>query len=103
MQSVGTCPSLLSMKSAYELAMERLGGGKPSKPLTPDQKARLAELDSVYRARIAQEDLSCQEEVARFREAGDPGAIEERQTLFREQRRRLEQELEEKKERIRGE
>ena len=91
------------MKSAYELAMERLGGGKPSKSLTPDQKARLAELDSVYRARIAQEDLSCQEEVARFREAGDVGAVEERQALFREQRIRLEQELEEKKERIRGE
>jgi len=91
------------MKSAYELAMERLGGGTPSKTLTPDQKTRLAELDAVYRARIAQEDLSCQEAVARFREAGDIGAIEERQTLFREQRRRLEQELEEKKERIRGE
>lgn len=91
------------MKSAYELAMERLGGGKPSKPLTPDQKARLAELDSVYRAKIAQEDLACQEEVAKFREMGDAGAIEERQILFREQRRRLEQELDEKKERIRGE
>ncbi len=91
------------MKSAYELAMERLGGSKPSKPLTPDQKARLAELDSVYRARIAQEDLSCQEDVSKFREAGDASSIEDRQTLFREQRRRLEQELEEKKERIRGE
>ena len=39
------------MKSAYELAMERLGKSDPSSgPLTAGQKARLAEIDRVYNA-----------------------------------------------------
>ena len=38
------------MKSAYELAMERLAKSDPgSGPLSPEQKARLAEIDRVYK------------------------------------------------------
>ena len=39
------------MKSAYELAMERLGG---TKEYTPEQKAKLAEIDSLYDAKEAE-------------------------------------------------
>ena len=37
------------MKSAYELAMERLAKSDPSAttPLTPEKKSRLAEIDRV--------------------------------------------------------
>ena len=40
------------MKSAYELAMERLAKSDPNadKPLTAAQKGRLAEIDRVYKA-----------------------------------------------------
>ena len=40
------------MKSAFELAMERLGG--PIKQYTDEQKQQLAEIDRVYEAKIAQ-------------------------------------------------
>ncbi len=40
------------MKSAYELAMERLGGEVLS--LTDEQKEELAEVDRVYDAKAAQ-------------------------------------------------
>lgn len=91
------------MKSAYELAMERLGGSKAGPRLTADQKARLAELDSVYKAKLAQEDLACRDEVARLLAGGDAEAAAERQSIYREQKRRLETELEEKKDRVRAE
>ena len=42
------------MKSAYELAMERLEKASPSISLTKDQKKEIAEVDSVYRAKIAE-------------------------------------------------
>ena len=40
------------MKSAYELAMERLGG--EGRELAPEQKQRLAEIDRRTEAKIAQ-------------------------------------------------
>jgi len=38
------------MKSAYELAMERLSKSDPaaSRPVTPEQRTRLAEVDRLY-------------------------------------------------------
>jgi hypothetical protein len=91
------------MKSAYELAMERLGAASPAVKLSADQKARLAEMESVYKAKLAQEDLACRDEVARLDPYADAEKIQERRTLFQEQKRRLEAELEEKKDRIRSE
>ena len=40
------------MKSAYELAMERLNQQAPSVKLTAEQKAKLADLDSLYKSKI---------------------------------------------------
>ena len=41
------------MKSSYELAMERMGGGD-DKPLTDEQKQKIAEIDSKYKPKIAE-------------------------------------------------
>lgn len=43
------------MKSAYELAMERLQKEDPtsSKPLTDEQKQQLAQIEKTYEAKIA--------------------------------------------------
>ena len=41
------------MKSAYELAMERMSGGD-DKPLTDEQKEKIAEIDSKFKAKIAE-------------------------------------------------
>jgi len=91
------------MKSAYELAMERLGAASPAVKLSAGQKARLAELESVYKAKLAQEDLACRDDLARLDPYADAEKIQERRTLFLDQKRRLEAELEEKKDRIRSE
>ena len=46
------------MKSAYELAMERLGKSDPAaQPMTTEKKARLAEIDRVYKGRIAEREI----------------------------------------------
>ncbi|MFG0316706.1 MAG: hypothetical protein ACF8XB_05495 [Planctomycetota bacterium JB042] len=53
------------MKSAYELAMERLEQEKgPSKKLTEDQKAAIADLDKKYDARIAETRLGYESKIA---------------------------------------
>jgi len=50
------------MKSAYELAMERLQKGSPTMTLTPEQKAELAEIDSSFNAKIAERRFLVQRE-----------------------------------------
>ncbi len=42
------------MKSAYELAMERMGGDGEIKPLTDEQKEKIAEVETRYKAKIAE-------------------------------------------------
>ncbi len=46
------------MKSAYELAMERLAKADPAAaPLTAEKKARLAEIDRVYKGKTAEREI----------------------------------------------
>jgi hypothetical protein len=46
------------MKSAYELAMERLAKAEPAEqPLTTAQKNRLAEIDRVYKGKVAEREI----------------------------------------------
>lgn len=54
------------MKSAYELAMERLGGELHN--YTDEQKAELAEVDKIYDAKAAQAKFDAD---ARLQRAGD--------------------------------
>jgi len=51
------------MKSAYELAMERLEKASPSISLTEDQKREIAEVDSVYRAKIAEREVFLKDQI----------------------------------------
>jgi hypothetical protein len=91
------------MKTAYELAMERLGKSSPTVRLSGEQKKALAELESVYRARIAEREISLEAEAEAAAAAGEVEKMEQaRQQLARE-RQRLQAELEEKKDRVRQE
>jgi hypothetical protein len=87
------------MKTAYELAMERLNKTAPAVKLTAAQKQELAELDSRYAAKIAEREIALNAEIAR---AADDV---QREDLLREQllteRRKLLAELEEKKDAVR--
>lgn len=89
------------MKSAYELAMERLNKNAPSAKLTDDQKKQLAELDSVYAAKIAQREIFLKGEIAKAEATGDFEAIEQLQKQLASERKSNAADLEEKKERIR--
>ena len=64
------------MKSAYELAMERLSKTAPATKLNAAQKAELAELDSIYAAKLAQADLSTRESIQAAQSAGDAETVE---------------------------
>ena len=90
------------MKSAYELAMERLSKTAPATKLTAAQKAELAELDSIYAAKLAQADLSTRESIQAAHAVGDIDTVELLRQRYAADKARLEAEREDKKERIRG-
>ena len=89
------------MKTAYELAMERLGKNAPVLKLTAAQKKQLAELDSKYAAKIAEREISLQDEIARATNAGDFEKAEQFQQQLVNERKAIRAELEDKKEQIR--
>ena len=89
------------MKTAYELAMERLGKTAPTVKLTAEQKKRLAELDSQYAAKIAEREIALKDEMAKVSAAGDVEKVETLQQQLVNERKKLQAELEEKKERVR--
>ncbi len=83
------------MKSAYELAMERLEKESPSGPsLTDEQKAQLAEIDSKYKAKIAEVKILAEQDLKQAATMEEIETIKERQQT---DTRRLESECEEKK------
>lgn len=59
------------MKSAYELAMERLARQEPARVLTDAQKKELADLDSVYRAKLAERETFLHSKIEAARLSGD--------------------------------
>ncbi len=90
------------MKSAYELAMERLEKASPSISLTEDQKKEIAEIDSTYRAKIAEKDVFLKDQI---RKAQSAGKLEEAESLDKQLAsdvRRLRQDCEAKKEKLRA-
>jgi hypothetical protein len=90
------------MKSAYELAMERLNKTAPATKLTPEQKAKLSELDSLYASKIAQREIFLKGEIAKAEMSGDYEALEQLQKQLGSERKTLQAELEEKKEKVRA-
>jgi hypothetical protein len=92
------------MKSAYEIAMERLRkkdaeDGVEHTPLTDEQKAAIAEVKQFYQAKLAQQDVLHQ---ASLRKTFDP---EERAKLnedYQREREKFVAERERKIEKIRG-
>ena len=90
------------MKSAYELAMERLNKTSPVKKITEDQKKELADLDSKYAAKIAERELSLKDQMTRAVEQGDFELLQSLEEQLVRERKGLQVELEEKKERVRA-
>jgi Spy/CpxP family protein refolding chaperone len=81
--------------------MERLEKTAPTIQLTDAQKAQIAEVDSTYKARIAEKELFLQ---GKIREAGLSGTFDEVEKLEKQlaiEIRRLQEDSEEKKEKLR--
>ncbi len=89
------------MKSAYELAMERLQKDKPSVQLTTEQKEQIAEIDSSFRAKIAERELFLKDQIRNARAAGEMGEAESLEKQLGIEVRRLQEDCEEKKEKLR--
>jgi molybdopterin converting factor small subunit len=89
------------MKSAYELAMERLSKTAPSVKLSVAQKKALAELDSEYAAKIAERELALKDQISAAAASGEGEKVEqlEQQLVF--ERKKLQAALEEKKDLVR--
>ncbi|NJM55481.1 MAG: hypothetical protein HC841_05820 [Verrucomicrobiae bacterium] len=90
------------MKSAYELAMERLNKQSPSVKLTAAQKAEIAEAEKITRAKIAGLELALKDEMNALAEKQDVEAMHAAEQRFLGEKRKLEAKLEERREAIRG-
>ena len=88
------------MKSAYELAMERLNKSTPTVQLTAGQKAEIGELESQLAAKIAAREIALKAEIAKV--AGDPVKADGLREQLAHERKKLQAELEEKKLAVRG-
>ena len=89
------------MKSAYELAMERLHKKSPVVKLSEQQKKEIAELESKYKAKIAEREIALKDQIAAAAGAGDSEKIEKLEEELARERRKLQAELEEKKDQVR--
>jgi hypothetical protein len=90
------------MKSAYELAMERLSKGAPVAKLTDQQRKDLAELDAKYAAKVAEREIFLKGEMEKAAGKGEWEAMEQFQQQLVRDRKSLQAELEEKKEAVRA-
>ena len=90
------------MKSAYELAMERLQKASPSLSLNEEQKKELAEVDSKYQAKIAEKELFLKDQIRKAQTAGKVDDIDSLQKQLVSDIRRLQEECEAKKEKLRA-
>ncbi len=91
------------MKSAYELAMERLAKSDPAagKKLTAEQKARLAEIDRVYQGKLAEREIFLKKQLNDALADGKADESAKIQQQLASERARIEEEREEEKERVR--
>ncbi len=89
------------MKSAYELAMERLNKASPTVKLSDAQKKEIAELESKCAAKIAERELIIKDELVKAAAKGEFDEIEKLEKQLVSDRKSAHAELEEKKAKVR--
>jgi DNA-binding transcriptional regulator/RsmH inhibitor MraZ len=85
--------------------MERLAKSDPSTrtPLTAEQKARLAEIDRVYKGKLAEREIFLQKQLEEALSAQNLEEIEKIRQQLNSERARFEEDREAEKERVRRE
>jgi hypothetical protein len=91
---------MAEMKSAYELAMERMGG--PVRKLSAAQKSDLTEADRRAKARLAEAEIMSGRTIAAARERGDAAEAALAEEALRREKDRIQSEAEAEKEQIRN-
>jgi hypothetical protein len=92
------------MKSAYELAMERLSKSDPGggKPLSAEKRARLAEVDRLYQGRIAEREIFLKQQLEKALSGQEADEVEKVRRQIASEKARLEEEREAEKDRVRS-
>jgi Spy/CpxP family protein refolding chaperone len=92
------------MKSAYELAMERLNASDPdaAKPLTPEQKAKLAEIDRVFQGKIAEREIFLKQQLEAMLAASKWDEAEKIKKQLASEKARIAEEREDEKQKLRS-
>jgi hypothetical protein len=90
------------MKSAYELAMERLQKNQPTVTFTDEQKKQLAEIDAVCKAKIAEREVFLKDEIYKAQSAGKFEEVEQLEKQLVSELRRLNEDCDTKKEKLRA-
>ena len=91
------------MKSAYELAMERLDRSSPAEtPLTPAQKQALAEIDTRFQGKLAEREIFLKQKLNEALAGGQADEADSLRQQLSSERARLEEERESEKDRVRA-
>ena len=92
------------MKSAYELAMERLNASDPdaAKPLTPEQKAKLAEIDRIFQGTIADREIFLKQQLEAMLAASKWDEAEKIKKQLASEKARIAEEREDEKQKLRS-
>ena len=80
------------MKSAYELAMERLQKESPDQSLSEEKKAELSELDNLYKSKLAEREVFLGGKIAEAEATGDFEALDQLQRQLTSDMKTLESE-----------
>lgn len=91
------------MKSAYELAMERLNAESPAgTSLSDEQREQLAEIDKVYKAKAAEREIFLNKQIADALNKGNHKELQMIQRQKVDEKIRIEEEREMKKDKVRN-
>ena len=82
--------------------MERLEKKAPTVALTDEQKQQIAEIDSTFKARIAEKELFLKDKIGKAQSAGNAEEAESLQKQMAIEIRRLHEDAETKKEKLRA-
>jgi hypothetical protein len=90
------------VKSAYELAMERLEAKSPGVQLNDEQKERIAALEAKCKADIAAKELLLRGEIAKAEIAGQFDEVAQLQRQLADEIRRFEEKRDREKDAVRA-
>jgi hypothetical protein len=91
------------MKSAYELAMERLSKSDPgsARPVTQEQRAKLADVDRLYQGKLAEREIFLRQQLEQALSGQNADEVDKIRKQIASERARLEEDRETEKDRIR--